>query len=141
MGIDLDELNKNIIAHILQAVPKETFIIRRHPSHPYNSVFEKTKLKVDDGRSMWETSCALNGISKKHVLICFSSTALVIPKFLFDKEPIVICLYPLLNWRDKRRRGETDGFFKMIKNSYREPERFLIVDNLKDLVNLLRQLV
>lgn len=66
-------------------------VFRKHPRDTYNTRLEYA---VDSSNCIWELICA-NHISDKNVLVSVCSTAQIIPKILYNKEPWIIFTYKL----------------------------------------------
>lgn len=69
-------------------------MMKIHPTK-FIDIYDELDIKIDCFQQMWELAWCFDDITKNNVLIGFSSTALITPKLLFNKEPIVICLYKL----------------------------------------------
>ena len=82
------QIEKDIVDNIFNF--KDDFIVRPHP-RGMTTLYEG--LNIDNTYSQWELCCAeINGNS---VLIGNFSTALFIPKLIYDKEPTVIFTYKM----------------------------------------------
>ena len=73
-------------------------------------------------------------------MIGYCSTALITPKFIFDEEPIVICLYKLAEFHNKGKAREIDNVFMRLRESYKRKERVNIPENIIELENMLKKI-
>ena len=72
-------------------------------------------------------------------LISVLSTAVISPKMLFDKEPMVLLLCNI----DMKASNVDDRFvhiYKDVQSMYRNPERFMIPESLEELEDCLRKI-
>ena len=122
------------IAHIL---PKGEFSIRLHP-HDVKKI-DLPGVVFDQKRSLWELVC-INEVDEKKVLISYCSTALITPKFIFDEEPIVVCLYKLVEFHNKEKAREMDNIFMSLRQSYRRKERVIIPETIMELESVLQKI-
>ena len=90
-------------------------IVRIHPRQTEEAF---SGLTIDRVGNMWELECA-ECIGDSNVLIGAFSTAQLIPKMLFDREPTMIFLYQLYG----ARFDQADKLVERMKASYRNPEK------------------
>ena len=118
-------------------VPKGELVIRLHPHDA--STIDLPGVVFDKKRSLWELVC-INEVNDKNVLIGYCSTALITPKFIFDEEPIIICLYKLVEFQNKEKAQEIDNVFVRLRESYRRKERVMIPRNITELGSMLEKI-
>ncbi len=96
--------------------------------HPRQSVDSYSGYKLDTENNLWEIECA-EQITDDHILIGAFSTAMFIPKMLYNKEPMVIFTYELY--------GEHfNDFVKMVdmlRSMYKNPEKIIVAENIDTL--------
>lgn len=110
-------------------------IMKKHPRD-----HEKTKRACYPYSDIpFEVLCANNDIERK-ILICVSSTAVVMPKILFDKEPIVIMLYKITSPKDS---GDVSryAFCDEVRARYRDKERFIVPTSEQELFQVLERFI
>jgi len=122
---------------IAALVPKGELLIRLHPHDA--STMDLPGVVFDKKRSLWELVC-INEVNDKTVLIGYCSTALITPKFIFDEEPIIICLYKLVEFHNKEKAREIDNVFMRLRESYKRKERVNIPENIIELENMLKKI-
>ena len=81
----------------------------------------------------------LNQDLSNKVLVTVSSTAITIPKLLFNVEPIVIYLGNLVKTK-QARIGKATEYYEACKRTYDDPNRFIIPESIEDLKYSLKQL-
>ncbi|MEA5092082.1 hypothetical protein SDC9_12875 [bioreactor metagenome] len=118
-------------------VPKGELLVRLHPHD--TGTMDLPGVFFDKKRSLWELVC-INEVNDKNVLIGYCSTALITPKFIFDEEPIIICLYKLVEFRNKEKAQEIDNVFMQLRESYRRKERVIIPGNITELESVLEKI-
>jgi hypothetical protein len=113
-----------------QIQKKEKIVYRRHPAEGEERPFEH-KILYDTYENMWELECGKQ-ISDEHILVNFFSTAALTPKILYDREPMLVFLFPILGlkWEieDSYRQ-----YVDKIRKLYRNPEKIIVVEKEDDL--------
>jgi hypothetical protein len=122
---------------IAAIVPRGELLIRLHPHD--SSKMDLPGVVFDKKRSLWELVC-INEVNDQNVLIGYCSTALITPKFIFDQEPTIICLYKLAEFKNKEKAQEIDNVFMRLRNSYRQKERVIIPESIIELESILKRL-
>lgn len=125
---------------VRDSVSTENLIIKRHPR---DSSAESKGFKYYERFNVpFECLCASMNMDKK-ILIAISSTAVVVPKILLDKEPIVILLYKLINHLklDSTAFDKQNEFYNKCKSRYKDSSRFYIPETIDDLKAFLSTLV
>lgn len=128
-----EEINSEI--EKILAKRKEKCIVRLHPRQQEADV---KGMKTDCDRNIWELLCA-EKISNQHLLIGMCSTAQLIPKMLFNKEPYLLFTYRL--YRNVLLENEFKRFEDNIENIrmvYSEPEKIFLPDSYEELEQCLK---
>lgn len=134
----LEELVKDIIIADQNAIIK---------SHPRYSRSQKDKHLVLKSMMPWEAIITAIDINNK-ILVSISSTSIVTPKIMQNREPIVICLVKVFEEflklsLPKDRYKEVDNlidFFSFIKSTYTNPNRFKIPSSIIELRSIMDNL-
>lgn len=122
--IDLCDKELKIEKKIVKLINnyKDEFIIRPHPRGVTN-LYEN--LNVDNCYNQWELCCS--EIGEESVLISDFSTALFVPKLIYNKEPIVIFLYKLYE------KDFVESSVNRLKNIYLNKDRVMSVSSISEL--------
>ena len=124
-----DKKMEEVYALIFRELGSDNIIIKRHPRdkakklnkvHYYNNndaPFEVVLMNMD--------------VNQK-ILITVNSTAVVMPKMLFNQEPIVIYLGNLIQTR-LSKIADTIKFYSTVKELYADPKRFFMPDSIQEL--------
>jgi O-antigen ligase len=139
LNVDLDTLKNDVLNTLVAVVPKEKISFRLHPSQKPFALLQNSKVNLDYGENIWELMWAEGALDANEVLIGYSSTALGVPKLLFDKEPLVICLYRLLHWQEQERLADTERFLGQVQAMYKDQSRFIIVNSMEEFAKALEQ--
>lgn len=108
---------------VSQLKKKGNFILRPHPREKLQ---EDPQVVYDTSRSLWELIC-LDAITDDTILIGNCSTAQFMPKFLFDKEPVLILTYRMYVKPEYWAYG--DGLYNSLKEKYRDKEKLIAVES------------
>lgn len=132
IGNDAENVNK-MIEQIIEKSGNEA-IYRKHPRD-----FHEINISIDEDRTgcLWELICN-SQITDNSVLIGICSTAQIMPKIIYDKEPKLIFLYKLFDFEDSsvvEKRFEP--IVKKISSIYRKKNQIVIPSNLTELEALL----
>lgn len=103
----------------------DNVIIKKHPRDK-----EKPTLSVKqytDYSTPFEVLC-LNMDMDEKVLICFASTAMIMPKLLFDKEPKVFMLYKVID-KITTLNESRDRLYSQSAATYRTKDKYNIVED------------
>lgn len=112
------------------------YIVRPHPREDR----DYKEHICDRSKNMWELIVA-DDISDEHVLISMFSTAQVVPKLFFDKEPWIIFTYHLYeNVYSEEVKKNIDSFFSMMKEIYRDKEKVVVVETREELKDILNRI-
>jgi hypothetical protein len=111
---------------------REKVIYRRHPAEGEKRPFEG-EIAYDTYENLWELECGKQ-ITDYHIFVNFFSTAALSPKILYDKEPTLIFLFPLLRNEPHIHLMENYwDYVKKIKKLYRNPEKIIVIEKEEDL--------
>ena len=114
---------ENLIADTFKKNFKDNIIVRPHPrgeTKIYNG------LNIDESFNQWELCCT--EIDSKDVLISSFSTALFVPKLIYDIEPIVIFTYKLYG------NNYVDNAVNRLRDFYTNKTKVKCVSSLDELV-------
>ena len=113
----------------------EECIVRLHPREVNPQAFRFDT--IDKGQNQWEL-IAKNEVSDEHILIGVFSTAQVIPKLIYDKEPYLIFEYKMYKgiFSDKHIQ-KMEMFIRILKKNYRNPSKIIELENYSDLEKII----
>ena len=132
-------LDSPVSREIMEILKKYPFAYRPHPRE--KKVYEEAAY-VDrpDKQNSWELICS-ESIGDDHILIGRCSTAQIVPKLLFNKEPYLIFTNHLF---EKETGGNTyrvmDEMCADIKSKYSKPDKVFIVDRLEQIEEILKDI-
>lgn len=127
---------ETMTSQITHTMPCE-YICRYHPRNSQDCDFGG---QADRGSSQWELICA-EYLTDNHILVGGYSTAMLTPKWFFDREPYLLFIYPI--YSEKLPSETLEACKKIvseIKKSYREPSKIFVVNDIRDLNELLVKL-
>ena len=125
----------DIYKTICKVFGNENVIIKRHPRDketclPNIKYYQKFTIP-------FECLCTQNDFEHK-ILIAFTSTSVIVPKIIFNEEPIVILLYKLfesgIGHNEKR-----DMLYSECKMLYKDSERFIVPSTVDELYQVLNE--
>ena len=124
---------------LLPLVPfKDAVVVRPHPREP-QQYYEG--LMNDSNSTLWELLCART-INEDHILIGYFSTAQLMPKLLFDKEPVLVFTYKLYKpVMPKNNLQELDALISNLREGYRRPERIYNVESIEEYTVVINRLM
>lgn len=128
----LIELYKIIIKYF----GREKVIIKKHP-RDNTSEFDNVNFYKDYSVPL-EALCIESNFGEK-ILISAGSTATVLPKVLFDEEPIVLLLNELVMTKHYGI-SNSKQYYLQIRKMYKDQSRFIIPNSKKELFKSLRHL-
>lgn len=124
-----DRLQEEKVIEVLEKY-KEECIVRLHPRENNPDFFNFAS--VDRGINQWEL-IAKDEITDQHILIGIYSTAQVVPKTLFDKEPYIIFQYKLYrNLFTDEQIHNMEKYITNLRNEYRNPEKIIDIESYQD---------
>lgn len=121
------QLEKDIINVINNY--KDDFIVKPHP-RGVTALYKE--LNVDDSYNQWELCCT--EISNNSVLVANFSTALFVPKLIFNKEPTVIFLYKMYG------NNFVEDTVNRFRNLYSDKNKVICVSSLEELIEKINTL-
>ena len=118
---DYESINDIVIKELLNY--QENLLIRKHPRDEDDRQGENV---VRSG--LWELICK-DTITNDHVLIGAFSTAQLVPKLYYDKEPwLIFTINMYSNFCKSDAKKGIDCFIKKMKTIYSNPEKVLVVN-------------
>lgn len=114
---------ENALIDVIKKYYKDDFIVRPHPRGE-TAVYDG--LNVDESYSQWELCCS--EINDTIVLIGNFSTALFVPKLLYDVEPTVVFTYKIYG------NNYVDDAVKRLRNSYSNKQKVVCVSTMDELI-------
>lgn len=134
---EADDANEKKVLKILDLY-KEFCMIRIHPRQ--NNA-EYDDFAIDQQRGLWELVC-VEQIHDDHVLIGQFSTAQVVPKLLFEKEPWLIFTYKLyIKDNSNVNLDKIETMIMDLKNCYEKPDKIFVIENMEQLEKTLSDII
>lgn len=133
-----DILDKEIqILTFLHEQLKDSMVIKIHPRSNLKNSY--CTMKISNVTTYMELLYA-NKDSSKNILISGFSTASIMPKLIFDQEPIVIFLYKIFGLDQYTYSSENYiEFIKDFTQTYRNPERIYLPETIEELKIILKE--
>lgn len=128
------KLINNLYRSLIKRVGFNNAIIKQHPRNAEKEI-DQVKYFTEAGVP-FEIYCMNMNMDEK-IIVAYSSTAVATPKLLFNQEPKVIVLTKLF----RPKTGEKnlfEDYFLAVKNSYSDPERFCIPENIEELKDIMK---
>lgn len=120
----------DIIGELLRAdMGTDLILYRSHPAENEDNI--PFCISTDTARNMWELECSTQ-IMSEHILIGFDTTALTLPKVLYNKEPTIVLLYHLFDY-DNKEISLLDSFYDSIRNKYVESQKVMVIKTKEEL--------
>lgn len=114
-------------------------LIRPHPDSDYSEY--DNLFPIDTELNQWEIICG-SEIDTKSILIATYSTAQLIPKNIFDKEPYVIFTFLLYNGCfSKEQKKEISINIKKFEESYLKENRIFVPTSMGELKMIIKKLI
>lgn len=138
MGMGIEKIEDSI-AEKMQFF-EDKVIYRKHPRE------DEVSLKwqyIDEGTNMWELVCQ-DDIDDDSILLSSFSTALFIPKILYDKEPWLIYTYKLYDEYFAEENNLIVGIEKMItriRASYSNCRKVICVKNVGEIPDIISEII
>lgn len=133
--ISAADRHKEEMAQCLQPL-KDHLLVRMHPRDRDDHFYQGFQL--DRGKWNWELLISKADIDNL-VLFGTYSTAQLVPKFIYDKEPTVVFTHYLSDFISEENRKMYDQLIAELKNSYRNPQKVVIVKSQEELLALLKE--
>ena len=114
----------------------EELLIKKHPRD--NRKYKNSGAVYQQTSIPFEVICANSNLENK-VLIAASSSAVLMPKLLFDMEPVVILLHHITGMRlgEEEKR---EIIISYIKNMYRDKTKFIVPETLEEFIEIIKML-
>lgn len=127
----LSEKNNNSEKKIIEILREKVpgMVVRAHPAQD-KAIYKGCN--IDYEMNQWELICG-DAITDNHVLIGKYSTAQIIPKLLYDKEPTLIFTYKMYGINEK---FVYDGI-ESIREIYKDKNKIVCVNNNKEIIQAL----
>jgi hypothetical protein len=132
---NFEEKSKSLISKLFKSLKYNKLIYRPHPIENIEIDKNNDNFIIDNYKNMWEIECQ-NQIRNDHILISFFSTACFTPKLLFDKEPYVIIIYKILNFKF----FNADKLLDRLKSIYSDPDKIIIIKDISELYKTIQKL-
>ena len=117
---------------------EDSCVIRCHPLEDIENGYKG--FKIDRGDNLWELIC-LDIITDNHILVGDFSTAHIMPKIIFDKEPwLVFTVKKYLEHYGEETVKSIIEYICFIKKKYRKPEKVIIVENDDELASIITRI-
>lgn len=101
--------------------------------HPRQKELDTGKLFTDKTRGLWELLCA-DQITEDHILLGTFSTAQMIPKLLYQKEPYLIFMYQIEHPMSKTMNySSIEQMIQDLRAVYKHPEKIKVPKDLSEL--------
>lgn len=113
---------------------RENIVLKLHPRQRDNSPYQG--FDIDRKGELWELVSLLQ-ITDNHILLSPFSTAQLLPKIIFDKEPWLVFMAPL--W--KEMTPMQSKLIDALRQIYRNPEKVIVVRDVPELSMRLEQIL
>ena len=124
-----------LINFVFPYIP-DNYVYRPHPAEFLHKKYIDGK--VDDNLNFWELDCYEN-VTDETVLVSFYSTAAISPKLLYDKEPILVFLFPLCSYYDNKK-NDYEYFLETVKSQYKDKWKIMIAHDMSELQLILNSI-
>lgn len=138
----LTEISRNIYDKNNE-IEKIIFKNRRNITiriHPRDKI-KRTNQNINISKAnLWELVCA-NEVNKNHILISYCSTAQIIPKIMFNKEPYIIFLYKLIYKElSDKLKTKFNSIVDKVTDIYNEKNKVIIPKSQQELIEIINKL-
>ena len=125
IAFDYNKVQDDILNTI--AVYKNNLIIRYHPRDIRS---DYGNIEADNINTLWELICN-NEINDNHVLISVCSTAQIMPKLMFNKEPYLIFTYKMYpEYKNQLIVGSFNKTIENLRKVYKNKDKIIIPNNI-----------
>lgn len=129
---NFDKIEKSVLDILFKY--KDKVLLRVHPRQ---SALDYSGFDEDKARNLWEL-ISLIQLNNNHVLIGTFSTAQIIPKIIYDKEPWLIFIYPLFkNAYNQDIIYMIKKTVNALKNIYSKKNKVIVIYNLQELEKIM----
>lgn len=136
LGTNIFSLSKALEHNLVKYKPY--VLVRIHPR-------DNSKLFLDWERdnthNLWELVCK-NDISDSHILVSICSSAQIMPKVLFNKEPYLIFLYRLFpSINQNLIKYRILPIIELVKEGYTNKNKIYVPSNFDELISVLNSIL
>ncbi len=126
---------ENQIEEFLKQECPNDMLVRPHPRQ-----FDKNyqPWEVDKRKLSWELSCSIK-TKDDSVLIARFSTAQIVPKLLYDKEPYLMFLYKLFPENLEGTYTEIENTVSRLQRIYEHKEKILVPNSISEIESMINQ--
>lgn len=128
----VDIVNKKIYCFLRKKINK--CILRLHPKD--KSEGDNGFTNIDNSGNLWEIICA-DFITDEHVLIGMCSTAQIISKLMYDKEPYIVYTYYLYKEILGEKIADLNKAAENLRRIYRTPSKIIIVHSFEEFYSVI----
>lgn len=127
------DIESKLMAELISM--KSDVVVRIHPRETYIENYKG--FKIDIGHNIWEIVAAKE-IQNDHILISWCSTAQLVPKLFYDKEPYLVFTFPLLkDSLSKKRIQEIEKLIRLTTDLYNNKNKIILLEDWGDLSRVL----
>lgn len=137
IGPSFPELQHECIRTFTSAVGNSA-VLRPHPRSSLQPISAEKNLELAT-TSSWELLVAIGRVTEDAILVGFGSTAQLTPKKLFDIEPRLLYLFPLLPDSNPSKKA-FEAEYEAALTIYNQKDRVLAIHSLKELSETLSAL-
>lgn len=136
LGKDLEKIENNI--EVSLSVFEKDGIYRKHPRDTHEM---KVKFAEDKTGCLWELICG-EKIDDNNILLSVCSSAQIMPKILYDKEPWIIFTYRLYGLENSSVYiNRFKPIIQIIKQKYRNAEKIVEPSSVIELIEIIRNII
>lgn len=132
---ELDEKSRSIVRKIVERYGKDSLLFKDHPRLPASG-YEGVNKYPREKETLWECVC-MNNDCKNKVLISVISSAMYVPKLLFDQEPVLVFLFRLIPALTNVREKSFYDFTLRLRKVYSDPSKVFIPETEEELFSYL----
>lgn len=126
---------------MLDAIGMDQLIYRLHPRSTRDSIVENhNNFVIDNTKYPWELICS-DVINENYILIGDCSTAQIVPKWFFNKEPYILFLFQYA--RDYWSPDTIEVLEQIVektRSAYKNKDRVICVENPQELKKILEKI-
>ena len=116
----------------------ETCLLRPHPRQ---TDVNSGSMEIDNHRAMWELVCA-GQITDEHLLISHYSTSQILPKIIYNKEPVLVFCYKMaVSKSTSIDTTEMDDVVQRLREAYSDPSKIYVPETREEMVMVLQKTI
>lgn len=141
--ISNDEIKYKLFEKINNLFSPVPIVYRPHPNQKNIWDGESVNAMLQDTDVPWEFY-VMNSITDKDILFSFHSTAITVPKLMFNIEPTVCYLYKIINNLEDREEISFEEYLNKFESLYKAPEKIYIPNSeneLEDMIEVCRETI